>query len=96
VLELVRLGVDDEREGDFDSGDDDLNEFFFKDSCLACKELMAVTYAWVESGKITAFFSVSNDAVKRELLNKSAFKRHSKHVEPTKRYSTLPAVSLAV
>jgi GNAT superfamily N-acetyltransferase len=91
---LVRLGIDDERDATFDCGDSDLNEFFFKDSRLACKELVSVTYAWIESGKTLAFFSVSNDAVKRELMSKSVFKRLCRRISRGKRYSTLPAVKI--
>lgn len=91
---LVRLGIDDDRDTTFDCGDDDLNEFFFKDSRLACSELVSVTYAMIESGKTIAFFAVSNDAVKRQLLTGSAFKRHARRVAPSKRYPTLPAVKI--
>lgn len=91
---LVRLGIDDERDAAFDCGESDLNEFFFKDSKLACRELVSVTYAWIESEKTLAFFSVSNDAVKRELLTGSEFKRASRNVDRGKRYSTLPAVKI--
>lgn len=94
MLELKRLGVDDVRDATFDCGDKDLNEYFFKDSRLACSELISVTYTWIDSGKTVAFFSVSNDAVKRELLTGSAFRRHTRHVAPSKRYSTLPAVKI--
>ena len=91
---LVRLGIDDWRDVAFDCGDSDLNEFFFKDSKLACSELVSVTYAWIDDDKTLAFFSVSNDAVKRELLTGSAFKRITRHVNHGKRYSTLPAVKI--
>lgn len=84
MVELVRLSVDDERDIEFDCGDADLNEYFFKDSRLAYKELVSVTYAWTESGSTKGFFSVSNDAVKRELLSGTALKRVSRG----KRYST--------
>jgi GNAT superfamily N-acetyltransferase len=91
---LVRLGIDDERDATFDCGDSDLNEFFFQDSRVACKELVSVTYAWIESGRTLAFFSVSNDAVKRELMSKSVFKRLCRRISRGKRYSTLPAVKI--
>ncbi len=64
---LERLGSNDERDPSFDCDDDDLNEFFFKDSMLVCKELIAVTYAWIEDGQTIAYFSVSNDAISREV-----------------------------
>ena len=91
---LVRLGTEDKRDAAFDCGDDDLNEFFFKDSRLANSELVAVTYAWIEDTRTLAFFSLSNDAIKRELLTGSAFKRITRRVNHDKRYSTMPAVKI--
>lgn len=91
---LVRLGIEDERDPAFDCGDRDLNEFFFKDSRLACKELVSVTYAWIEAGKTLAFFSVSNDAVKKELMGKTIFNRICRRISNSKRYATLPAVKI--
>jgi hypothetical protein len=40
---LVRLGVNDLRDPEFNCGDEDLNEFFFKDSIEAASQLVAVT-----------------------------------------------------
>ncbi|MDD5274635.1 MAG: hypothetical protein PHR16_00970, partial [Methylovulum sp.] len=94
VIVLVRLDTKDERSAVFDCGDDDLNEFFFRDSRLANSELVAVTYAWIDDGKTLAYFSVSNDAVKRELLTGLAFKRITRRVDSGKRYSALPAVKI--
>jgi GNAT superfamily N-acetyltransferase len=91
---LVRLETEDERSATFDCGDNDLNEFFFRDSRLANSELVAVTYAWIDNGNTLAYFSVSNDAVKRELLTGSAFKRVTRRMDRGKRYSTLPAVKI--
>jgi hypothetical protein len=67
---LVRLGVNDLRDPDFNCGDEDLNEFFLKDSIEATSQLVAVTYAWVVNGKTVGFLSLSNDAIKRELISK--------------------------
>lgn len=61
---LVRLGVNDLRDPDFNCGDEDLNEFFLKDSIEATSQLVAVTYAWVVNSKTVGFLSLSNDAVK--------------------------------
>jgi GNAT superfamily N-acetyltransferase len=87
---LVRLGVEDERDQSFDCGDKDLNEYFFIDSKQACSELIAVTYAYIDEGKTTAFFSVSNDSIKREVISKPDIKK----VAHGKRYSTLPSVKI--
>lgn len=55
-LEFVRLGVDDERDPDFDCGNSDLNEFFREDSKANCRELLAVTYAWKLDGRTHSLF----------------------------------------
>jgi hypothetical protein len=69
---LERLGSDDDRDSSFDCGDTDLNEFFFSDSKLVCRELIAVTYAWIEDNQTLAYFSISNDAISRE-VGKAAY-----------------------
>jgi len=90
---LERLGSDDERDESFDCGIDDLNEFFFTDSRLVCRELISVTYAWTENDQTLAYFSVSNDAIARQ-VDKSAYNRASRHVPNKKRFMTLPAVKI--
>jgi len=69
---LNRLNPDDSRPP-FDCGDSDLNEFFAKDSVVSGKELLSVTYTLESDGKVIAFFSVSNDSIKKETLPKSRF-----------------------
>lgn len=90
---LERLGSDDERELSFDCGDHDLNEFFFSDSKLVGRELIAVTYAWMEGNETLAYFSISNDAISRE-VDKAAYRRAARNVPHTKRFMTLPAVKI--
>ena len=69
---LVRLGVDDEREADFDCGVKDLNEFFFEDSAKYYKQLMAVTYVWInDDDQVTAFLSISNDSISKKIIEPS-------------------------
>lgn len=91
--ELLRLGADDERDPNFDCGNDDLNEFFFDDSRNVCGQLIAVTYAWIEDGRTLAFFSVSNDAISRK-IDKQSYNRAARGVPNTKRFTTLPAVKI--
>jgi GNAT superfamily N-acetyltransferase len=91
-LEFVRLGVDDNRDIDFDCGNEDLNEFFFEDSKGNCRELMAVTYAWRLHGKTISFFSVSNDSItKQDVENYNKFR---KILPWRKRYKTMPSVKI--
>lgn len=92
-FEVLRLGVDDARP-DFDCGDADLNEFFSVDSRRSCQELLAVTYAINQDGETVAFFSVSNDSLKREDVPRSPFARLLKKIPREKRYSSMPAVKI--
>lgn len=95
-LEFIRLGVNDDRDTEFDCGDDDLNEFFFEDSKDNCRELMAVTYAWRLQGRIIAFFSVSNDSITKQDVgnSNSLFNRFRRILPNRKRYKTLPSVKI--
>lgn len=62
---LKRLNPEDLRPP-FDCDDDDLNEFFTKDSIISGRELLSVTYVLEQNNKTIAFFSVSNDSIKKE------------------------------
>jgi len=92
-LEIVRLDAHDERPL-FDCGDSDLNEYFEKDSRQGCLELLAVTYAVCQGDHVVAFFSVSNDSLKREVIGNGPFRRLTKSQPRGKRYSSQPAVKI--
>lgn len=81
---------------DFDCGSEDLNEFFQIDSKDFSNELMSVTYVAeaVADSATLSFFSVSNDAIKKEDLTISRYRRVSKTIPQTKRYSSYPAVKI--
>lgn len=90
---VLRLGVNDQRP-DFDCGDADLNEFFLKDSKESCNQLLAVTYLIKLKEDPVAFFSVSNDSVKKELLPKAGIRKLFRKIPLPKRYSSMPAVKI--
>ncbi len=90
---LKRLNPDDPR-SPFDCSDEDLNEFFAKDSIVSGHELLSVTYTVEIDDKAVAFFSVSNDSIKKENLPKTSFKKIVKLIPHEKRYSSLPAVKV--
>ncbi|GMR20205.1 MAG: GNAT family N-acetyltransferase [Gammaproteobacteria bacterium] len=79
---------------DFDCGDSDLNEFYSVDSISSGNELLSVTYIAEDDGKVIAFFSVSNDSIKREDIPKSRLKRFLKVFPQKKRYKSMPAVKI--
>lgn len=78
----------------FDCDDDDLNEFFTKDSIISGRELLSVTYVLEQNNKTIAFFSVSNDSIKKENIPLSKFRKLVKPIPHEKRYSSLPAVKV--
>lgn len=93
-MRLVRLDPEIER-GEFTCGDDDLDEYYRVDSIQGAKELISVSYAIVDDADTTtAFFSLSNDSIKKELLPRSAYKRLLKSVPHGKRYSSMPAAKI--
>lgn len=89
AITFRRLGVDDNRP-DFDCGDVDLNEFFFKDSKEGTLKLISVTYAVEKEGDLVGFFCVSNDAIRRTDTSNSKFKRIRGEIK----YSSMPAVKI--
>jgi len=81
----------------FTCGDPDLDEFFRKDSIEGSKQLLCVTYAFIDddkNDKVVAFFSLSNDAIKKEMVPRSAFGRIVKIIPFEKRYSSMPAAKI--
>jgi hypothetical protein len=79
---------------EFTCGDADIDEFFHKDSIHGASELVCVTYTWHEEGRHLAFFSVSNDAIMKDLCPRSAFERLLRNIPRDKRYSSMPAVKI--
>jgi GNAT superfamily N-acetyltransferase len=91
-MRFVRMGVDDWRDPQFDSGNEELNQFYFDQSRSYLRELLAVSYSWQVAERTVAFFSVSNDAIAIEQANpRNPFWR----VFPNrKRLRVMPAVKI--
>lgn len=49
--------------GDFDCGNQDLNDFLLNEAKLFSKYLLSVTYIIEQHGDVVAFFSLSNDKI---------------------------------
>lgn len=92
-VELVRLDAAYVRPP-FSCGDEDIDEFFHKDSIEGATELVSVTYLWREDNVPVAFFSVSNDSIKKEQVPRSSYARLLKPLPRRKRYSSMPAVKI--
>lgn len=82
----------------FDCGDDDLNDFICNESALYRKELLAVSYVFVEkkTEKVAAYFSLANDRISiTDFPNNTAFNRFRKRkFVNEKRLKSYPAVKL--
>lgn len=90
---IDRLAHGDDRPS-FDCGVADLNEFFSTDSKKWDGELLSVTYVATKDNNAIAFFSVSNDSIKKEDIPRSAFSRVTRSISHRKRYSSTPAVKI--
>src|SRR5690349_18214025 len=57
---------------------------------------MAVTYAFLDEqdGRVIAFFSVSNDSIKRDLAPRTAWDRIVSAIQRPKRYSSMPTCKI--
>ena len=49
------------KNSNFDSGDEDLNEFLYEESIDYCKSNLAVVYLVLYENKLIAYFSLSSD-----------------------------------
>ncbi len=92
-MELVRLEADDPRPP-LVCGDPDLDEFYAVDSIVGCRELLSVTYVFCEDSAAIAYFSLSNDAIKKEEVPRSSFERLQKALKREKRYRSMPAAKI--
>jgi hypothetical protein len=77
----------------FDCGDVDLNDFLVSDALKYQNELLAVTYLLIDNkGKLSAFFSLSNDALKD--LEFEKWNNISRKIPNRKRRKDYPAVKI--
>jgi hypothetical protein len=95
----VRISPDVKNIGDFDCGNDDLNDFIRNDACDYLRQLLAVTYLAMDSVHVAAFFSVLNDTLGFDPKNmepsiRTARNRLVRKIPNAKRLKTFPAVKL--
>lgn len=76
--------------------DNDLNEFLLEDAKNYLKELMAVTYMFVDrkENKTVAYFSLLNDKVSYDPEGKSIWNRLSRGINNRKRRKSYPSVKI--
>lgn len=79
----------------FSCDDNDLDEFFSKDSFLYEKELLGKTYAWInitDPSQILGLVTLANDSVKAQFIAGSARNRLQRSITNAKRGMNYPAV----
>jgi GNAT superfamily N-acetyltransferase len=93
-LNIRRLEADEQRPS-FDCGDADLNEFYAVDSIHNAQNLLSVTYVVERGSEVIAFFSLSNDSIRKEKLKQDMLQRVAQAVRlKQKSYASLPAVKI--
>lgn len=92
-MELRRLDPDHNRPA-FSCGNPDLDDFYFVDSIDYANQLLSVTYAFFDEEKVVAFFSVSNDSIRKEDSHKKATDLAGKKIPPEKFHTSLPATKI--
>ena len=93
---LLRLRSDTEI-AEFDCGDPDLNEFLFVDAQQYLGQLLSVTYLIMESSKLVAFFSLSNDKLTcapDDRGGRTIWNRIQRKIPNIKRRRSYPAVKI--
>lgn len=78
----------------FDCGDNDLNDFFCNDAINYLRHLLAVTYVFENDNKTIAFFSVLNDRISREEIDKKICNRIERKIPRKKHFKSYPAVKI--
>ncbi len=83
-----------DRRAEFSCGDEDLDEFYRIDSSAYSLQFLAVTYVFELDGKIVAYLSLSNDAIRRVGVEDKAFNRAMSDIPESKHYPSMPAVKI--
>ena len=80
--------------GDFDCGNQDLNDFLLNEAKLFSKYLLSVTYIIERRGDVVAFFSLSNDKISIPDSDKSTWRKIKSKFPHRKHRSDYPAVKI--
>ena len=64
LYEVARLDEKQLNNLQFDSDDDDLNDFLFNESLNYCKENLAIVYLVYQGDTVLGYFSLSADSIK--------------------------------
>jgi GNAT superfamily N-acetyltransferase len=80
--------------GDFESTDQELNEFLHNDALKYIRNRLAATYLVKVEQDIAAYFTLANDALARKGDSKSEWNRLNRSIPNEKRRRSYPAVKI--
>ena len=78
----------------FDSGDEDLNDFLLNDARFYDEQMLAHTYVFVEGDEVVAYYCLLNDKISQTDLDKSLWRKLRKNIPHEKHYDSYPAVKI--
>lgn len=91
----IRRQKDEDARKPFSCGDNDLDEFFRKDSLNYMGEKLSTSYVLEDENGLLAYFSIANDKVSVDNFNDStSYNRFRRRFDNSKRLKGYPAVKL--
>lgn len=92
-MKLIRLS-DDYELGEFDCGDDDLNDFLFEDAKHFLEKRIANTFILEDKGNIVAYFCLLNDKISRIEITNSRWKKIRDSFPDSKHFRSYPSIKI--
>lgn len=92
-MKLVPLTLD-YKLGEFDCGDDDLNEFLLNDAKPCLKLNIANTFILEDDGRVVAYFCLLNDKISRTEITGSRWKKVRERFPKSKQFRSYPSVKI--
>ena len=80
--------------GEFDCGDEDLNEFLLCDAISCMKLNIANTFILEDEGRIVAYFCLLNDKISRTEITGSRWKKIKARFPKSKQFRSYPCVKI--
>ena len=92
-MKLVPLTLD-YKLGEFDCGDDDLNEFLLVDAKPCLNLSIANTFILEDDGRIVAYFCLLNDKISRTEITGSRWKKIKGRFPKSKQFRSYPCIKI--